>query len=169
LTAFANARGETFVLFRAARSIMQRDMMLLVSRDHGQRFEEAFTHPWSVGMCPMSSASMATGGKGTWAAWEKAGVIYTTSLSDAAQKNPPARAVESLKGAKHPRVVANQRGETLVVWTEGTGWQRGGALAWQVFDQKGEPTGERGTRDGIPAWSYAAAFARPDGSFEILQ
>lgn len=169
LTAFANARGETFVLFRTARSMMQRDMMLLVSRDYGQRFEETFTHPWSVGMCPMSSASLATSGKGTWAAWEKAGAIYTTSLSDAAQKNPPARPVESRKGAKHPRVAANQRGETLAVWTEGTGWERGGALAWQVFNPEGEPTSERGRQDGIPVWSYAASFARPDGSFVILE
>jgi hypothetical protein len=169
LTAFANARSEIFVLFRTARSVMQRDMMLLVSHDQGKNFDEAFTHPWSVGMCPMSSASLATADKGTWAAWEKAGRVYTTCLSDEVQKNAPARAVESLKGAKHPRVVANQRDETLVVWTEGTAWERGGALAWQMFDQKGEPTSERGRRDGIPAWSYAAAFARPDGRFVILQ
>jgi hypothetical protein len=168
LTAFANARDETFVLFRTARSVMQRDMMLLVSRDHGERFKVAFTHPWSVGMCPMSSASLAPAGNGTWAAWEKAGVIYTASFPDAAQKNPAARSVESGKGAKHPRVVANQRGETLVVWTEGTGWERGGALAWQVFNRIGEPANDRGRRDGIPGWSYAAAFARPDGSFVIL-
>ena len=54
------------------------------------------------------------------------------------------------------------------MWTEGTGWQRGGSFAWQLLDAKGEPTAEKGKREGIPAWSYATAYARPDGDFVIL-
>ena len=73
-----------------------------------------------------------------------------------------------LQGAKHPRLATNARGETIVVWTEGTGWQKGGALAWQVFDAKGEPTAEKGRSEGIPTWSYATAYAQPSGSFVIL-
>lgn len=168
LTAFANPRGETFVLFRTARSGTQRDMMLLVSGDHGERFEEAFTHPWSVGMCPMSSASLAMADEGTWAAWETASRVYAARFVDASQKNFTPRLIDSPKGAKHPRVVTNLRGETLVVWVEGSGWQRGGALAWQLLDRNGEPTDQRGKREGIPAWSHAAAFARADNGFVIL-
>jgi hypothetical protein len=152
LTAFANARGDAFVLFRTARTIMQRDMALLVSSDHGGSFRESFSHPWSVGMCPMSSANIASADNGTWAAWETAGRVQFARFSD----------------TEHPRVAVNRNGETLLVWTEGTGWQRGGSFAWQVLDAKGEPTAERGKREGIPAWSYATAYARPDGEFVIL-
>jgi hypothetical protein len=167
LTAFADSHGDAFVLFRSARSLMQRDMMLLVSSDHGERFKESFTHPWSIGMCPMSSASLAGADGGAWAAWETAGRVYLVRYSDA-DRNPKARVVGPLNGAKHPRLATNARGEILMVWTEGTGWQRGGALAWQMLDAKGEPTTEQGKREGIPAWSYATAYARPDGDFVIL-
>jgi hypothetical protein len=167
LTAFVDARGDAFVLFRTARSLMQRDMMLLISSDHGGHFKESFTHPWSVGMCPMSSASLAGTDAGAWAAWETAGRVYLAQFSDTGS-NPKPQAVGPLKGAKHPRLATNARGETLMVWTEGTGWQRGGALAWQMFDAKGEPTAQQGKRDGVPAWSYATAYARPDGDFVIL-
>jgi hypothetical protein len=46
--------------------------------------------------------------------------------------------------------------------------QRGGALAWQVFDASGEPTADKGRRDDLPAWSFATTCARPDGNFVIL-
>ncbi len=167
LTAFANARGEAFVLFRTARTMMQRDMALLVSSDRGGSFREAFSHPWSVGMCPMSSANIAGANDGAWAAWETAGRVQFARFSDTDWKPQP-RAFGALKGAKHPRVAVNRRGETLLVWTEGTGWQRGGSFAWQVLDAKGEPTAEKGKREGIAAWSYATAYARPDGEFVIL-
>ncbi|MBK7997441.1 MAG: hypothetical protein IPK15_01580 [Verrucomicrobia bacterium] len=167
LTAFANARGDAFVLFRTARTMMQRDMALLVSFDRGGSFRESFSHPWSVGMCPMSSANIASADNGTWAAWETAGRVQFARFSDADWKPQP-RAFGALKGAKHPRVAVNRKGETLLVWTEGTGWQRGGSFAWQLLDAKGEPTAEKGKREGIPAWSYASAYARPDGDFVIL-
>ena len=167
LTACVNAGGDAVVLFRTARSMMQRDMMLLGSTDHGGKFVELFSHPWSVGMCPMSSASLAGVGPVTWGTWETAGRVYFAHFSDREGK-PKARAVGPPQGAKHPRLAVNSRGETLIVWTEGTGWQRGGALAWQVFDADGEPTAEQGRRDGLPAWSYATAYAQPDGRFVIL-
>lgn len=167
LTVFANTRGDAFVMFRTARSMMQRDMALLVSSDHGSSFRATFSHPWSVGMCPMSSATVNTAGALTLAAWETAGRVHLGRFSKAEWKSE-VRAVGPLKGAKHPRLATNVRGETLMVWTEGTGWQRGGALSWQAFDMDGKPTAEEGWKDGIPAWSYATAYARPDGNFVIL-
>ena len=52
--------------------------------------------------------------------------------------------------------------------TEGMDWNRGGSLAWQVFDKQGKLTGERGSARGVPVWSLIAVFARPDGGFTIL-
>ena len=69
---------------------------------------------------------------------------------------------------KHPAIAANGRGETLFVWTEGTGWKKGGSLAWQLYDVQGKPIGGRGEAPGIPVWSLAAVVAEKDGGFTIV-
>src|SRR6266567_2459597 len=71
-------------------------------------------------------------------------------------------------GQKHPVAVANATGETLLVWAEGTGWEKGGTVAWQLFDSQGKPTETVGRKEGLPVWSFAAALARRDGDFEII-
>jgi hypothetical protein len=71
------------------------------------------------------------------------------------------------KGRKHPRLAVNGRGEVLLAWTEGTGWQRGGSLAWQVFDARGKAT-EKGSALGVEVWSFGAAAARTDGGFAVI-
>jgi hypothetical protein len=167
LTAFTDDTGAAFVLFRTARTPTKRDISLLVSSDYGRTFTESFSDAWETGMCPMSSAALAPANKGTWAAWETRGQVRAGRVGDPGHPFQP-RKFGPPKGAKHPRIAANPRGETLLVWTEGTGWQRGGALAWQLLDERGEPTTEQGRRDGIPVWSYAAAYARPNGDFVIL-
>jgi hypothetical protein len=56
----------------------------------------------------------------------------------------------------------------LLVWADGTAWNRGGSVAWQAFSRNGEPTQVKGVQSGVPAWSFAAVLARPDGSFAIF-
>ena len=77
-------------------------------------------------------------------------------------------APEKAKPAKLPAVAGNRRGESILAWTEGMGWNRGGSVAWQVFDADGKPTGENGRRDGVPVWSLVAVCARSDGGFTII-
>ena len=72
------------------------------------------------------------------------------------------------KGRKHPRVAVNQNGEVFLVWTEGTGWQKGGSLAYQVYDRGGKPTAEKAQLPGIPTWSFAAVGTTRDGGFSII-
>lgn len=167
LTASTNPRGDVFVLFRSARTLMERDMTFLASVDHGDRFTEIMSDPWLIGSCPMSSASLTGDQKIQWAAWETAGRIQVLR-GEAGRWGAQPRTFGPTKGAKHPRLATNQRGETLVVWTEGTGWQRGGALAWQVLDSKGEPTAEKGKQAGLPAWDFAAPIALANGDFAIV-
>ena len=58
----------------------------------------------------------------------------------------------------------NSKGETLIVWTEDTGWNKGGSLVWQVLDANGRPTGDRGRVDsGVPVWGLPTAVATADG------
>jgi hypothetical protein len=168
LKAFAAPGGVVAVLYRLAQGGMVRDTSLLLSCDGGARFEPVTREAWKVGTCPMSSASLGAGPSGLLAAWETAGQVHGARL-DAASGEMKTRFTPAGAGKrKHPVIVVNPRGETLLVWTEGTGWNRGGSIAWQVFDADGRPTAEQGTRDGLPVWGLATAFVAPDGSFVVV-
>jgi hypothetical protein len=169
LRAFADSKEAVYVLYRTAREDVHRDMYLLASSDKGEHFRGDKVQEWQVTTCPMSSEAFAEGAGGVLAAWETDGQVYYCRIDPATGKrSPPVAAPGRAKGRKHPALAVNARGETLLVWTEGMGWDRGGAVAWQVFDKDDKPTGASGRADGVPTWSLVAAFARPDGSFTIL-
>jgi hypothetical protein len=142
----------------------------------------------------MSSEAFAESAGGVLAAWETQGQVYYTRIDArtggrgvvrgdpvnrraeptlpslySSKRSRPIAAPGAARGRKHPSVAANDLGEVILVWTEGTGWQKGGSLAWQVFDPGGQPTSERGrVEGGIPVWSLATVVPRPDGGFTIL-
>jgi hypothetical protein len=70
--------------------------------------------------------------------------------------------------SKHGVVAENRKGDLLVAWTEGTGWQKGGSVGWQVYDSKGKPTETKGRSEGVPVWGLVAALAKADGTFTII-
>ena len=160
--------GKVFVVFRSAHDKVNRDIHLLASDDHGITFRVAAVDPWSIGTCVMSTASLANAPTGLVAAWEtKQQVRLATSAA------PHGAAVVGVAsdqaGVKHPSIAANQTGEYLVAWAVGTGWNKGGSLAWQVFDNERQPVAAMsGHRDGLPVWSVPAALAMPDGSFKLI-
>ena len=168
MSAFANPEGNLFVLFRDALRVTQRDMMLLTSSDHGLRFTERFSDPWPIGGCPMSTAAFSQSGTTTWASWETDGIVYRCGFDARTFRQLGRPVAVSAKGGKHPFLVSNSKGQTLQVWTEGTGWQKGGTYSWELLDASGRPTAERGKRNGIPAWSFATAYALPNGDFVVL-
>lgn len=166
MKAVAGFDGAIYLLYRAAREVVNRDEVLLMSSDKGSSFRTLNSDPWKIGTCPMSSAALTAAGERVLAAWETAGQVHCAWLSSSRverQASPPGTGKR-----KHPFAAMNQNGETLLVWTDGTGWQRGGALAWQLFDKVGKPLSEQGRKDGVPAWSFASAYANTDGSFVIL-
>ena len=118
----------------------------------------------------MSTSSLVEGPNEVYAAWETSGQVYFGKVDTKAPSiSKPIGAPGEGKNRKHPTLAVNQKGDILMAWTEGTGWQRGGALAWQVYDAQGQPTAEKGTiPEGIPVWGLAAAVARKDGTFLIL-
>jgi hypothetical protein len=170
LRAFADSKGAVYVLYRGAREEVHRDMYLLISTDKGEQFQGEKVHEWQVNICPMSSETFAESAGVVVAAWETDGQVYFSRIAqDTGKRSAPVAAPRDGKGRKHPAVAVNSRGDTLLAWTEGMGWQRGGTLAWQVFDKAGKPAGpiERAA-PGVPVWSLVAAFARPDGGFTVV-
>lgn len=165
--AFADRRGNVYLLYRAAKQRVHRDMYLLVSRDGGRAFSGGAIDDWKIAACPMSSQTFAAGPRGVAAGWETAGEVFWTPLQDGKPQTIrlPRRQGEN---AKHPRLAINAQGQTLLVWTEGTGWNRGGSVAWQVYDTSGHPTAAKGRQTGVPTWSLATAFITPDGGFGIV-
>lgn len=165
----AGREGNVWVLYRSATESVHRDIYMLRSSDHGHSFQGSLLDKWEINACPMSSMDLAENGEETAGAWETAGQVYWTRFGrDVGQNGRLVAAPGEGKGRKHPRIAVNRRGEALLVWTEGTGWQKGGSLAWQSFDRAGQPAGERGELPGVPAWSFAAVVATPDDGFSIL-
>ncbi len=169
MRAFADSSGAVYILFRAATEKVDRDELLLVSRRPGAEFEIANVHKWRAGTCPMSSATLSEASAGVLAAWETASQVYYAKINPKTFKvSLPIRPAGDT-ARKHPVAVANDRGETLLVWTEGTAWAKGGKVSWQIYDADGKPiNSETGHGEGLPTWSLATAFAYPDGSFAIV-
>lgn len=169
MRAFFDRAGGLYLLYRSAAGGVNRDTYLLSAKNLAADFHSDDLQQWAVGVCPMSSFALAEGGPGVLAAWETAGQVYFARLDPATGKPSPRRAAPGAgSNRKHPVVAANPRGETILAWTEGMGWNRGGSVAWQVFDRDGRPTAERGHADGVPTWSLVAVFTRADGGFTVV-
>jgi hypothetical protein len=164
---FAARDGTLLALYRSATENVHRDIYLLASKDRGRNFQGSIVHPWEINACPMSSMSFAEGGGTTLAAWETGGQVFYGKIVGSAIPKVVAAPGEG-KGRKHPRLAINSRGEIMLLWTEGTGWQRGGSLAWQFFDRNGNPIGSRGSASGISTWSFGAVASNPDGTFTVV-
>lgn len=166
LRAFINSQGKLFVLYRTATDLTERGMFLLTSADKGKTFSGARMDHWNLTTCPMSSTTMIEA-KQTIGAWENNGQVFFGALDSTATVATIA-APGSTGKRKHPAIAVNSRGETILVWTEGTGWKRGGSLVWQVFDREGKPTTEKGAAPDVPVWGLATVVAETDGSFSII-
>lgn len=169
MRAFADRKGIVYFLYRSAAHEVNRDTYLLTSKDRGQTFHSDKVQAWNVRVCPMSSYALAEGKDGVLAAWETDGQVSFARIDpQTGKRSEQVPAPGHGKGRKHPAVAGNARGETILVWTEGMGWNRGGAVAWQVFDKDGKPTAERGRADGVPTWSLVTVVSRPDADFTII-
>jgi hypothetical protein len=117
----------------------------------------------------MSSEAFAEGPRGVYAAWDNEGQVYFSHLESLRGANDPVIAAPGKSGnRRHPGLAFNKKGEMILVWTEGTGWQRGGSLHWQVYDKNFTPR-DAGRRPGaIPVWGLPAVVAEADGRFTIF-
>jgi len=168
--AIAHRTAGLQILFRSAIDNTHRDTHLLTSHDGGEHFTATKLQDWNIAACPMSSYSLAAVAGDVYAAWETDGQIYWTRVRGGRVGGSPAisRAPGAARNRKHPTIAANVRGDVLLAWTEGTGWNKGGAVAWQRFNTRGVAVDDIGHATGVPVWSLAAAAPRPDGGFVIV-
>lgn len=170
LNAFCAKDGSLQILYRSATAATHRDMHLLVSRDGGEHFDDKNIDQWEAGQCVMSTSSFAQLPDGdvcaTWETRQRVRFAPIDGLNDSHKRIAPA---DQTDNAKHPRVAVNSRGETLLAWTEGTAWNKGGCVAWQVFDKSGGPLPEnRGRTNDLPVWGTVAVFADKNSGFVIV-
>lgn len=163
----ASGAGDLHLLYRSATATVHRDIHSLISRDRGRTFAGAKLHEWNVGACPMTSMAIADAQGGVLQAWETDGQVFFGRRGAAGPPQAPPAGPGSPR-RKHPRLAVGADGTVLLVWTEGTSWAKGGALAWQAFAPDGRATAMKGSKPGVPAWGFAAAVARPDGGFTIV-
>ena len=172
MRAFASD-GRLLALYRSATQAVNRDIYLLQGDAGAAGAEKAQAQstkvaPMKSAVCVMSTADFARGEKVVAAAYEGPDAVGYLLIDPQTGTSRHGRAV-SKKGAKHPAVAINSRGEVLLAWAEGTGWNKGGAVAWQVTARADDPPRFSGRgREPLPVWSRPAAFARPDGSFVVL-
>jgi len=169
LRAFADDRGTLRILYRAAREQIHRDMYLLTSTNHGKSFTDHLVAQWELNACPMSTAYISEIGGNDLIAWQTEQQVYFAKVARGEQELSARFAAPGLgRDRKHPAVAGNARGKVLLAWSEGTGWKRGGSIAWQVFDIAGKPTEVRGTASDLPVWDVVAVYANPSGGFTII-
>lgn len=168
MRAFADREGGVHLLYRAARNRVDRDMYILSSDNHGRTFTAALVDKWKLDTCPMSSAALSANANGLLAAWETQGQVYFASFDPQRPQVSPIPAPGTPGKRKHPVFATNSRGAMLFVWTEGTGWKRGGSLSWQLYDSKNQPLAQKGEAPGIPAWSFVAVVVEKDDSFTVI-
>src|SRR5439155_4427749 len=75
LRCFADHHGGVYVLYRAATGGVDRDMVLLSSRDAGKSFQGTVVDRWKSNTCPMSSQAFTKGTGGVFAAWDNDGQV----------------------------------------------------------------------------------------------
>jgi hypothetical protein len=169
MRAAVDARGTLYVLYRAAEQGVDRDMTLLKSEDHGDTFASIRAGPWRLNACPMSTASLNPNGHLMLAAWETVGQVFFEETGE--QGVAFSTAIHPLgepNNRKHPAVSADSQGWVLLAWTEGTGWKKGGSLAWQLYNPSGYPVGAVGHAPGVPVWDLPSIFADREGNFTIV-
>lgn len=167
LRLFVDRENRVSILFRSAKEVVNRDIYMLTSHDQGKTFRSALLHPWNIGACPMSSMHF-TDTSTLLGAWETQEQVYFSRLNPVMLKHSePIAPPGTARKRKHPWLASNA-GDTIFLWTENTGWGKGGDLAWQIFDKTGRPKGDLGRVAAIPAWSFGVSFARGDGGFAVI-
>ncbi|HSZ56510.1 MAG TPA: sialidase family protein [Tepidisphaeraceae bacterium] len=166
----AAADGKFFVLYRGASEQVNRGMYRVVASTDLSDPRVCEIAPMKIGICVMSTAALAPAPRGLLAAWETGDDVFWSRFDPAGEQVVPHSVPRILPAnRKHPAIASSSSGQVLLAWAEGTGWNKGGAVGWQVFGPNGHPVAAgSGHAADLPAWDSPAVFTRPDGGFVIV-
>jgi len=159
--------GGGWVLVRGAAGKTQRGMRLLTARAGSLDFRTTALDTWELNQCPLSTTRLGWSGGSAVAVWLSEGRIRWGRPGTP----DPVRVVSDAgRKANHPVLVPLEGADSLVVaWTEGTGWQRGGELAWRTVGMTASSQDSPVQRlPGVPVWGSVAAWRESDGSVTLL-
>jgi hypothetical protein len=168
LRAAIDGRDRVDVLYRAATDDVRRDATWVSVGDAGSSTPVRL-HGWELRACPMSLFALTRDGGGMFAAWETAQQIYYATLDPNRMTATTPTAVAGTGVRRLPSVAVNRAGDRLIAWTEGTAWARGGTLAWELQNARGDTITAASNAGSVPVWGLVSAVALPDGSFVILR
>lgn len=161
--ALASRGGDLYLLFRSARELVHRDMHVLISRDCGKTFRAVNLDAWEIGACPMSTVSLTEAAGRVWVSWETRKQVFFAAINpQTLEIGKPVKPSGEGANRKHPTLAVNGRGETLLAWTEGTGWKKGGSIVAQLFNPAGEPFNPPAAVASVGPWGLAAAISVND-------
>jgi len=169
MRALIDRSGSLQMLYRAATQKVQRDTTWLTLPHTNAAPPPVTVHPWKLEACPMSTFAMTETPDGILAAWQTEEQIYSAVLDPKTRAvSTPVAATGAGSKRRHPSLAVNAAGDRLLAWTEGTGWARGGTLAWEITDRRGRVLASRSGAGPVPVWGLIAALALADGSFAIV-
>jgi hypothetical protein len=169
MAAAADVSGRLYLLYRTARGLTQRDMVLLTAENPNSPFRGQVLEKWQIQACPLSTSSIFVGGKTVAVAWQTKDQVAAARIDPTTHKaSPLIKAPGRGQPRKHPAVAVAGDGRMILVWTEGMGWRRGGTLHWQVFDPEGKASGPPGHTGGVVAWNRPAVVVDKQGTFTIF-
>ena len=163
MLAFVDKHNALQLIYRGATS-ESRDMILLSEGDGGNAYSLSKLTEWPIQACPMSSSSVVDIGRGLWVATEAEGKIEIQSVLGGSVKS----VFSSPPKTKHPRMIANGRGDVLIAWARDAAWGKGGELFYQSFTSTGTPMADEVSVGELPKWSFAAITTNSDGEFVLI-
>lgn len=167
LKSLVDSRGGLQLLYRAAGGGIHRDAMWMRVGPGGASTPVRL-QAWELPACPMTTFAMAATPDGVLAAWETEHQIYSAVLSPDGRLVSAVTPMAGTAIRKHPSVAINPAGDRLVAWTEGTAWARGGTLAWELRNRRGERVAANANAGAVPVWGLVSAVARADGTFVVV-
>jgi hypothetical protein len=171
IQAGADSQNNLYVIFRTADAKGNRDICLLVSGDGGSSFDHGVADEWKVAACPMSSMSILETPEAMVAGWETGKNVKLGIFPKGSAQCDRVIPIDSPAPMKHPVLARAPDGQILAVWTEGTGWNKGGGIGCQLFDASLRPISKITRIPGsVPTWSFAAVYYdQEDRNFYIVQ
>jgi len=166
-----DSEGNLYVVYRTAKNNKNRDIGFLVSKDSGKAFQDNILDRWQVMTCPMSSMSFGEINRGMLVGWETENEVRIAPVAKGTVKSGKLISPSNNQmGSKHPVFAVSPKGNVLISWTEGTGWKKGGSIAWREYDATLRPISEVGRLPaGVSVWSFVASYYdQNDGVFYIL-